>query len=88
MVVIDKLFKIKHLITCPNILALTVAQLFLNYIWKLYRLPKMIIFNKGYQFIFVFWEELTTQLYIKVLLFTIYYLEMDGQMECVNAIIE
>ena len=47
MVVIDQLFKIKHLIAYPNILVPTVAQLFLDYVWKLYKLPKTIISNKG-----------------------------------------
>jgi len=32
MVVIDQLSKIRHLITCPNILAPTIAQLFLDYV--------------------------------------------------------
>ena len=78
IVVIDQLFKIKYLIACPNILILAVAQLFLNYVWKLYGLPEIIISNKGSQFVFIFWEELTTQLCIKVLLSTAYYPEMDG----------
>jgi len=68
----------RHLIAYPNILILAVAQLFLDYIWKLYRLPKIIISDRGRQFILVFWEELTTQLRIKALSFTAYYLETDG----------
>jgi len=78
MVVIDQLFKIRHLIACPNILAPTVAQLFLDYVWKLYRLLKTIVSNRGRQFVLVFWKELTTQLYIKALLSMAYYPEMDG----------
>ena len=78
----------RHLIACPDILTPAVAQLFLDHVWKLYRLPKTIISNKGSQFISVFWKELTTQLYIKVLLSTVYYLEMDGQTEHVNTIME
>jgi len=68
----------RHLIACPNMLTPIVAQLFLDYIWKLYRLPKTIISNKGRQFVFIFWKELTTQLCIKALLSIVYYLEMDG----------
>jgi len=36
----------------------------------------------------VFWEELTTQLYIKALLSTAYYPETDGQIKHANAIME
>ena len=54
IVVIDQLSKIRHLITCPNILVPIVAQLFLNYIWKLHRLPKTIVSNRGRQFILAF----------------------------------
>ena len=78
----------RYLIACPNISTPTIAQLFLDYIWKLHGLPKTIISNKGSQFVFIFWKELTTQLYIKVLLSIVYYLEMDGQTERVNTIIK
>ena len=47
IVVIDQLFKIRHLITYFNILILAIAQLFLDHVWKLYRLPKTIISNKS-----------------------------------------
>ena len=78
IVVIDRLFKMRHLIACPNILTPAIAWLFLDYIWKFYRLPETIIFDRGGQFIFAFWKELITQLYIKALLSTAYYPEMDG----------
>jgi len=54
IVVIDQLSKIRHLIAYPNILAPTIAQLFLDHVWKLYKLPKTIISNRGRQFILVF----------------------------------
>ena len=88
IIVIDQLFKIRYLIACPNISTLAVARLFLDYIQKLYRLPETIIFNRGSQFIFIFQEELTTRLHIKVLLSTAYYLETDGQIKHINAIME
>ena len=88
IVVIDRLSKIRYLIACPNILAPAVTRLFLDYIWKLHRLPKMIVSNRGRQFVLVFWKELTTQLHIKALLSTVYHLETDGQTERANAIME
>ena len=78
----------RHLIACPDILTPAVARLFLDYMWKLHGLPKTIISDKGSQFVSAFWKELTTRLYIKVLLSTAYYLETDGQTEGVNIIIE
>ena len=48
----------------------------------------MIIFNKSCQFVSIFWKELTTQLRIRALLSTIYYLETDSQIKHVNAVIE
>ena len=88
IVVIDQLYKIRYLITCSDILTLTIAQLFLDYIQKLHKLPKTIISNKGSQFISIFQKELTTQFCIKALLSMAYYPEINGQMECVNAIIK
>ena len=78
----------RHLIAYSDILTPAVAQLFLDHVWKLQGLPKTIISNKDSQFISVFWKELITQLCIKVLLSTVYYLETDGQIERVNTIIE
>jgi len=68
----------RHLIACPNISTPAITQLFLDYVWKLHRLPKTIVSNKGRQFVLAFWEKLTTRLYIKALLSTAYYPEMDG----------
>jgi len=78
----------RHLITCPNMLAPVITQLFLDYVWKLHRLPKTIIFNRGHQFVSIFWKKLTTWLCVKAVLSTAYHLQMDGQMECVNAVME
>ena len=78
MVVVDWLSKMRHLIAYFNILTPAIAQLFLDYVWKLYRLFKTIISNRGNQFISVFWKELTTQLCIKVLLFIAYHPEIDS----------
>ena len=54
IVVIDRLFKMRHLIAYFNILTPAIAQLFLDHIWKLYGLFKTIIFNRGCQFVFIF----------------------------------
>ena len=88
MVVIDRLSKMRHLIACPNILTPTVAQLFLDHVWKLHGLPETIISDRGSQFVSAFWKELTTRLRIKALLSTAYHPETDGQTERVNAIME
>ena len=60
MVVVDRLSKMRHLIAYFDMSTPAVARLFLDHIWKLYRLPETIISNKGSQFVSVFWKELTT----------------------------
>ena len=88
MVIVDQLSKIRHLIACPDISVPAITQLFLDHVWKLHGLPKTIISNRGHQFVFIFWKELTTQFCIKAVLSTTYYPQTDGQTECVNAVIE
>jgi len=88
IVIVDQLFKMRYLITYPDMSVPVIAQLFLNYIWKLHGLPKTIISDRGRQFVSIFWKELTTQLCVKTVLSTAYHLQMDGQTEHINAVME
>ena len=78
----------RYLIACPDISVPAVARLFLDYVWKLYGLPKTIISNRGRQFVSIFWKELTTRLRVEALLSTAYYPQTDSQIERINAVIE
>ena len=60
MNVVDSVSKVSHFIpTHTTITALGVARLFLTHIWKLHRLLKQVISDRGLQFI----AELTRELY-------------------------
>jgi hypothetical protein len=47
IVVVDRLMKMRHMISIELINAILVAEYFVKYIFKLHRLPNLIIFNYG-----------------------------------------
>jgi hypothetical protein len=55
LVIIDRLTKMKHFIYCKKTYnSEKIAHLYVKYIWKLHNLPKTIIFDRGFQFVFEF----------------------------------
>ena len=67
-----------------DITSLRVAQLFWDGVWKLHRLPKEVISDRGPQFMSNFMHGLSEILGIKVAALTAYHLQTDGQTEHVN----
>jgi hypothetical protein len=47
MVIVNRLIKMRYMIPIKLINAISVAEYFVKYIFKLYRLPNLIIFNYG-----------------------------------------
>jgi hypothetical protein len=47
IVVVDRLIKMRHMIPIKSINAILVAEYFVKHVFKLYRLPNLIIFNRG-----------------------------------------
>jgi hypothetical protein len=47
IVVVDRLMKMRYMISIELINAILVAEYFVKYIFKLHRLPNLIIFNYG-----------------------------------------
>jgi hypothetical protein len=47
IVVVDRLMKMRHMIPMELINAISVAEYFVKYVFKLHRLPNLIIFNCG-----------------------------------------
>ena len=45
MVVVDHFIKMRHMVPIDSINAVLVAECFIKYIFKLHRLPNLIIFN-------------------------------------------
>ena len=55
IVIIDRLIKMRYIIPIDLINTALVAKYFIRYIFKLHRLPNLIIFNYKSQFILDFW---------------------------------
>jgi hypothetical protein len=64
IVVVNRLMKIQHMIPIESINAILVAKCFVRYVFKLYRLPNLIISDYGSQFVLDFWQALYKQLNI------------------------
>ena len=58
IVVVDRLIKMQYIIPIDLINAILVAEYFVRYVFKLYRLPDLIISNYGSQFFLDFWQAL------------------------------
>ena len=67
-----------------NISLERIAKIYRNNIWKLHRVPKKILSDKGPQFASKFIEKFTKVLEIKRQLSTAYHPQTDGQMERIN----
>jgi len=61
-----------------------IAKIYRNKIWKLHRVPRIILSNRGPQFMSKFIEEFTKVLGTKRKLSTAYHLQTDGQTERIN----
>jgi transposase InsO family protein len=89
MCVVDSLTKRTHFIpTHTTINAEGTALLFLKEVWKHHGTPRVVISDRGPQFIAGFTRELYKLLGIKLALSTAYHPQTDGQTEHVNQVIE
>ena len=81
-VVCNKLSKIAHfVITMEETSVEGLARLFRDNIWKLHRLPKSVVSDRGPQFAAELTNELNRMLGIETKLSTMFYPQMDGQTE-------
>ena len=89
LVVIDRLTKMSHFIPCNKKLdARQFATLFLKEIIRLHGIPRDIITDRGSLFTSDLWKETTEKLGIERRLSTAFHLQMDGQTERTNGILE
>ena len=58
IVVVNCLIKMQYMIPIDSINTALVAKCFVRYIFKLYRLPNLIISNYKSQFVLDFWQAL------------------------------
>jgi hypothetical protein len=79
----------KHFIHCKKTYNFEkIARLYVKYIWKLHNLRKIIVFDRGFQFVFKFWKHLTKRLEITALLSIAYHPKTDKQTEIANFFLE
>ena len=60
------------------------ARLFRDNVWKLHRLPKSIVLDRGPQFAVELMKELNRMLGIEMRLSTAFHPQTDGQIEQMN----
>jgi len=85
VVIVDRFTKIIRLkAMTTNISSEGIAEIYKNEIWKLHRIPRKILSDRGPQFASKFMEELMRALGTKRQLSTAYHLQTDGQMERIN----
>jgi transposase InsO family protein len=89
MVVIDKLSKFAHFIPVKSTYkVINISEIFMEEIFSLHGIPKMVISNRDVKFTSNFWKELFAGSGINLNFSTIYHLETDGKIERMNQIIK
>ena len=88
-VVVNQLTKMAHFIPCTKtIIGEETTKLFLDNIYRIHRLPNDIVTDNGTQFTSNFWRGFFQLLGMKINLSSTYHLQIDGQIERVNQILE
>jgi len=89
LIVIDRLMKMAHLISCTkDIDAKQFQEMFLREIFGLHGLPRDIITDRGSIFTWDLWKETTKKLGIERTLSTAFHPQTDGQTERTNSTFE
>ena len=89
LVVVDRFTKMAHFIPCSKAISgLETTNLILANVVRLHGLPDDIISDRGAPFISHFWKRLFHILDTTTKLLMTFHPQIDGQMECVNQVLE
>eukprot|EP00253_Pinus_taeda_P012702 PITA_12702 len=89
MVLVDKLSKAAHFIPAQSTYkAVQIAHLFMQNVFRLHGLPKVIISDRDVKFTSTFWRTLFAELGTQLNFSTAYHPQTDGQTERVNQVLE
>ena len=85
MVIVNQFTKMIQLkATTTNISSEGIVKIYRDDIWKLHRVPRKILSDRGPQFASKFMEKFTKALGTKRQLLTAYHPQIDGQTERIN----
>jgi hypothetical protein len=88
-VIVNRLTKTAHFLPVHTTYNVNkYAEICLDHIVRLHGIPKMIISDRGAQFVARFWEQLQHALGTKLIRSSAYHPQIDGQTERVNQILE
>ena len=88
LVFVDRLTKIRHLVLITIMEVEKVANVFYINVWKLHEIFEVFVSNRGTQFTSNVWDLLCKNLKIDAKLFTVYYPQIDDQIERVNDVMK
>ena len=87
--VVDRLSKYAHFMAVVHpYTAISIAQLFMNTVYRLHGLRQTIVSDRDPTFLSSFWQELFRLQHVKLNMSTAYYSQNDGQTEVVNRYLE
>ena len=85
VIIVDQFIKMIRLKTTTTvILSEEIAKIYKNNIWKIHRIPKKILSNRGPQFVLWYMEDLSKISKTKRTLSTVYYFQTNSQTERIN----
>ena len=89
LVVVESVGKMGHMVpTVTTVTAAGTARLYFANVWKLHGLPRVVVCDRGAQFVAEFMRELSNLVGVKIANSTAYHPQTDGQTERVNQELE